>query len=117
MATAPIRFRHGRPVFDGHQELTALGVSYVDVTGGEPALHKEMVAAVEHARWLGTVVVVSGQTVDELDEVVAFAQGQRVGVRLSPMFSSFSAQSEVCPAVPSPRQTLASSADFLKGSS
>ncbi|WP_143261459.1 radical SAM protein [Allokutzneria sp. NRRL B-24872] len=164
------------PVFDGHQELTAdglrrcldemaaLGVSYVDITGGEPALHKEMIAAVAHAHALGMAVdvttnairfpqqareivslvstmnvsvdtlnaqryhdirgtdtldrtielvgalredgarnvklicVVSGQNVDELDEVVAFAQEQRVSVYLSPMFSYFSAQSEVRPA-------------------
>ncbi|SDM18956.1 radical SAM protein [Allokutzneria albata] len=164
------------PVFDGHQELTAdglrrcldelaaLGVSYVDITGGEPALHKEMVAAVTHAHSLGMAVdvttnairfpqqareivplvstmnisldtldaqryhdirgtdtlertielvcalrsdgarnlklicVVSGQNVDELDEVVAFARQQEVPVYLSPMFSYFSTQSEVRPA-------------------
>ncbi|MFB9903384.1 radical SAM protein [Allokutzneria oryzae] len=164
------------PVFDGHQELTAdglrrcldelaeLGVSYVDITGGEPALHKEMVAAVTHAHSLGMAVdvttnairfprqareivplvstmnisldtlnaqryhdirgtdtldrtvelvgalrsdgarnlklicVVSGQNVDELDDVVSFAQRHEVPVYLSPMFSYFSTQSEVRPA-------------------
>ncbi|TDC25221.1 radical SAM protein [Streptomyces sp. 8K308] len=56
------------PVFDGHQELTAdglrrcldqlaeLGVTYLDITGGEPALHRELTAAVRHAHELGMSV-------------------------------------------------------------
>ncbi|MFD5319524.1 radical SAM/SPASM domain-containing protein [Streptomyces sp. NPDC127098] len=56
------------PVFDGHRELTAdglrrcldelaeLGVTYVDLTGGEPALHREVTAAVRHAHQLGMSV-------------------------------------------------------------
>ena len=56
------------PVFDGHQELTAdglrrcldelaeLGVTYLDITGGEPSLHRELVTAVRHARDLGMTV-------------------------------------------------------------
>ncbi|WTO33242.1 radical SAM protein [Streptomyces achromogenes] len=56
------------PVFDGHRELTAdglrrcldelaeLGVTYLDITGGEPSLHRELVTAVRHARDLGMTV-------------------------------------------------------------
>ncbi|WP_225828542.1 radical SAM protein [Streptomyces naphthomycinicus] len=56
------------PVFDGHQELTSdglrrcldelaeLGVTYLDITGGEPSLHRELVTAVRHARDLGMTV-------------------------------------------------------------
>ncbi|MGW0769146.1 radical SAM protein [Streptomyces sp. NPDC002676] len=56
------------PVFDGHQELTAdglrrcldelaeLGVTYLDITGGEPSLHRELTTAVRHAHDLGMTV-------------------------------------------------------------
>ncbi|MFF9818677.1 radical SAM protein [Streptomyces sp. NPDC014006] len=56
------------PVFDGHQEMTAdglrrcldelaaLGVTYLDITGGEPSLHRELTTAVRHARDLGMTV-------------------------------------------------------------
>ncbi|TDC63295.1 radical SAM protein, partial [Streptomyces hainanensis] len=56
------------PVFDGHRELTAdglrrcldelaeLGVTYLDITGGEPSLHRELTAAVRHAHQLGMTV-------------------------------------------------------------
>ncbi|MGW1595209.1 radical SAM protein [Streptomyces sp. NPDC002343] len=56
------------PVFDGHRELTSdglrrcldelaeLGVTYLDITGGEPSLHRELVTAVRHARDLGMTV-------------------------------------------------------------
>ncbi|MFF9087803.1 hypothetical protein ACF1BE_15530 [Streptomyces sp. NPDC014991] len=48
-------------VFDGHRELTseglrrcldepaALGVTYLDITGGEPSPHREPVTAVRHS--------------------------------------------------------------------
>ncbi len=56
------------PVFDGHRELTAdglrrcldelaeLGVTYLDITGGEPSLHRELSTAVRHAHDLGMTV-------------------------------------------------------------
>ncbi|GAB2919760.1 radical SAM protein [Streptomyces mayteni] len=56
------------PVFDGHRELTAdglrrcldelaeLGVGYLDITGGEPSLHRELTVAVRHAHQLGMTV-------------------------------------------------------------
>jgi MoaA/NifB/PqqE/SkfB family radical SAM enzyme len=59
------------PVFAGHLELDAdglrrcidqlrsLGVTYLDVTGGEPALHRQLAVAVQHAADLGMTVEVT----------------------------------------------------------
>ena len=59
------------PVFAGQPELDAdglrrcidqlrsLGVTYLDVTGGEPALHRQLAVAVQHAADLGMTVDVT----------------------------------------------------------
>lgn len=59
------------PVFAGHPELGAdglrrcidqlrsLGVSTLDITGGEPSLHRELEVAVQHAAGLGMAVEVT----------------------------------------------------------
>ena len=59
------------PVFTGQPELDAdglrrcidqlrsLGVTYLDLTGGEPALHRQLTVAVQHAADLGMTVEVT----------------------------------------------------------
>lgn len=73
------------PVFAGQPELDAdglrrcidqlraLGVTYLDVTGGEPALHRELSVAVEHATQLGMAVEVTTNAIrfsHDMDAVV-----------------------------------------------
>ncbi|HET6209538.1 MAG TPA: radical SAM protein [Jatrophihabitans sp.] len=75
------------PVFAGQPELdadglrrcidqlAALGVNYLDVTGGEPALHRELSAAVQHARQLGMAVEVTTNAIrfsHDMDAVVPY---------------------------------------------
>ena len=73
------------PVFAGQPELDAdglrrcidqlasLGVNYLDITGGEPALHRELGVAVQHAAELGLAVEVTTNAIrfsHDMDAVV-----------------------------------------------
>ena len=73
------------PVFAGQPELDAdglrrcidqlgsLGVTYLDVTGGEPALHRELGVAVRHAAERGMAVEVTTNAIQftrDMDAVV-----------------------------------------------
>jgi MoaA/NifB/PqqE/SkfB family radical SAM enzyme len=75
------------PVFFGHTELDAdglrraldqvreLGVEYVDFTGGEPALHRDLATAVRYARELGLSADVTTNAIrfdQHADEIVPF---------------------------------------------
>lgn len=160
------------PIFLGHDELgpgdlqrcldqiRELGVEYVDFTGGEPSLHRQLAIAVRHAKEIGLsvevttnalrfdnhadnimpyvdilnisldtlsaeryhairgvdalgrtvalverlrgqnarniklIAVVTNQTVAGMDDLISFAQANRVPVYLSPMFEYFEGQSE-----------------------
>jgi MoaA/NifB/PqqE/SkfB family radical SAM enzyme len=159
------------PVFFGHDELDPdglrrcldqvreLGVTHVDFTGGEPALHRHLSVAVAHAKQIGLgvelttnairfaprcdelvphvdalnisldtlsaeryhairgtdtldrtvslverlrdergklklITVLTRESLPGLDDVIAFAEQNRVPVYLSPMFEYFSEQSE-----------------------
>jgi MoaA/NifB/PqqE/SkfB family radical SAM enzyme len=75
------------PVFVGQPELDAdglrrcidqlrsLGVTYLDVTGGEPALHRQLAVAVQHAADLGMTVDVTTNAIrftPVMDAVIAY---------------------------------------------
>lgn len=83
------------PVFFGQRELTAdglrraldqlreLGVEYVDFTGGEPALHRDLAAAVRHAHSLGMAVDVTTNAIRfdrSADEIVPYVATMNISL-------------------------------------
>lgn len=83
------------PVFFGHDELEpddlrrcldqirALGVEYVDFTGGEPALHRHLAVAVRHARQIGLRVEVTTNAIRfgrYADDIVPYVDTLNISV-------------------------------------
>jgi MoaA/NifB/PqqE/SkfB family radical SAM enzyme len=83
------------PVFFGHDELApddlrraldelrALGVEYVDFTGGEPALHRHLAVALRHAKQLGMRADVTTNAIrfaGDADEIVPYADSLNISL-------------------------------------
>ena len=83
------------PVFAGQPELDAdglrrcidqlhaLGVTYLDLTGGEPALHRQLSVAVQHAADLGMAVAVTTNAVrftPVMDAVVPYVTALNISL-------------------------------------